>query len=133
MLENVHVRRLHCRQVAYDDDWKKEVEDRVSHILEGTRKHSSEDSPEKYNHAITQEEVQQAINKMKPKSAPGPDQILPIMVTSAETVLAAPLQHLCNICWKSGEVPKSWKKDNRIYFPKPGKTDRKSLPRYKSD
>ena len=112
MLENVHIKRTHCDTSQYDAEWKSEVDRKVTDLLAHTRTNLTDESPEPHNQAITQSEIEPAIKSMKPKSSPGPDQILPSMIINAADKLLKPLEMLFNRCWSEGVVPRIWKKDN---------------------
>jgi hypothetical protein len=61
-----------------------------------------------YNKDINFSEISQSIKKMDSSSAPGPDQILPIMIKKAGHNLARALHFTCQTCWSSGSVPSDW-------------------------
>ena len=123
-LQHVHVIRK-SDDPEFDEDWYKHVNDQVNDIIESTRTKLNEDSTpaEWYNKDIAEAEVKNAINNMKPDSAPGPDTILPQMILNAQPGIIRPLKLIFNNSWTKGQVPKIWKSENKIFIPKPGKDD----------
>ncbi len=79
--------------------------------------------PEEYNREISREDIDRALSKMNQNASPGPDAILPIMLSKAKNAVVPYLHTLFNQCWNVGKLPSVWKKDDRIYLPKPGKPD----------
>ncbi len=125
-LADVHIRRNHVATHSFDNAWYERVTDKVNSL-----KQIEESCPDtadnwhaaQYNSDITESEVRRAIELMKRNSSPGPDGILPIMLLKSGPHITS---HLCNLfqsCWSQGHVPVCWKRDNRIYIPKPGKED----------
>ncbi len=45
------------------------------------------------------------------------------MIKKGGAGLTSAIHHTFQSCWKQGEVPKCWKKENRIYLPKQDKPD----------
>ena len=98
---------------------------------------NGDDTPEtanddKYNDDLTLEEIQDSIKKLKGKDCPGPDLIHPSFIHECGSNIALPLKVLFQTCWDQGQIPKLWKKDNRIYIPKPGKTNYNTEKAYRS-
>ena len=124
-LEEVHIHRSHAVNPSFDDDWKEQVEKEVTEIIhrESIRIHDDQYIPNEYNIDIKTSEVISALRSCNSSASPGPDKILPIMLTKAEGAASISLQFLYNSCWKDGSIPSAWKMDNRIYMPKPGKPD----------
>ena len=69
---------------------------------------------------ITQEEVQQSINKLKPKTAVGPDQIPAYILKGCGQVLSSTLQKIFNISLTTGEFPSIWKETYIVPIHKSG-------------
>jgi ribonuclease HI/retron-type reverse transcriptase len=120
-LRDVHITRTHVNTDDFDNDWYCKINSDTEEII--TKEVALGNKEDLYNSDITIEEVNGAINKMKKHSAPGPDQILPIMISEAGDVTKEALQQLFQKCWSSYSVPSIWKEENRIYIPKPGKDD----------
>ena len=62
---------------------------------------------------------QTSFRSIKGKFTPGPDNILPQMLSEAEHILLEPASKLFQLCWKKGEHPDLWNRDNKIFIPKP--------------
>ncbi len=108
----------------FDDDWYNKVTDEVNNIKqqEESHPHTAENwYAVQYNSDITESEVIKAIGLMKRSSSPGPDGILPVMLLKSGPLITSHLNTLFQACWSEGCVPKCWKRDHRIYIPKPGK------------
>ncbi len=124
-LEETHVHRTNAASLDFDNSWKAHVDNQVSLIIQQELNRVSEPEyiPEYYNVDIKLSEVNKAMRTCNATASPGPDRILPVMLTKAEGSTSKHLQYLFNTCWKRGTVPTDWKRDNRVYIPKPGKLD----------
>ena len=87
---------------------------------------------ENYNVNIMAHEIDDTVSRLKPHSAPGPDKILPIMLTQAGPKLRDTLLVTYQACWSQGNLPGIWKEENWIYLPKEGKEDYSNPKSYRS-
>ena len=73
---------------------------------------------------IKEEEIQQILEKLQPRKAPGPDGIPPGILSAAAKELASPLAHLFRQTLEEGNLPSIWKKAlvSPIYKRKGSKT-----------
>ncbi len=111
---------------TFDDQWKTRVENDVQTLIEQEYDKilaTNYIPTEQYNQEITNLDVHTALKEMNSDASPGPDGILPVMLIKAQATCIPHLQYLFNMCFDVGRVPSPWKHDNRIYLPKPGKTD----------
>ncbi len=124
-MEAVHIHRSHITPGNFDDDWKEHVEHHVRNVVQSEHSRIREPAyrPEEYNRDISQEDIQRALSKMNQNASPGPDAILPVMLSRAKNAAVPYLHGLFNKCWSAGRIPSVWKKDDRIYLPKPAKPD----------
>ncbi len=124
-LEYTHVTRGDETNPGFDSQWKSYVETQVDNIIvrEMARILSPGYIPEQYNVGIKHREIVKSLRHCNSTASPGPDKILPVMLTNTEEVSAKYLFHLFNACWGNGKVPAAWKMDNRVYILKPGKPD----------
>lgn len=70
---------------------------------------------------ITEAEVYAALQKLRTTSAPGPDRIPNKLLRNLDAPSAATLTSFLNECWRSGNLPQSWKHARVAFIPKPGK------------
>ena len=75
---------------------------------------------------ITQEEIDEAIKKLKPNKSPGPDELTNEKLTHLGQSAKRKLKHLFNTSWKIGRLPQSWKQANMIPIRKEGKPANKA-------
>ena len=61
---------------------------------------------------ITEEKVRKKLKALKPKSAPGPDKISPVVLTSMADILCIPLASIFKKFQEEGVVPMDWKLAN---------------------
>ena len=61
---------------------------------------------------ITKDKVKKRLEKLKPKSAPGPDKLWPRVLQSLSAVIALPLSIVYTRCLSAGTVPPDWKLAN---------------------
>ena len=61
---------------------------------------------------FTKEKVEAKLKKLKPSSAPGPDQIWPRVLQRLSETLASPLAIIFTTCMKEGSVLPDWKLAN---------------------
>ena len=61
---------------------------------------------------IDEEKVKKKLEKLKPNSAPGPDQLWPRVLHKLSTVIALPLSIVYTRCLAEGTVPPDWKLAN---------------------
>ncbi len=135
MLEEVHVFRSHADTSDFDDQWLHQVETSVhEHRISENDSLDNTDSTEtaRYNADISLEEVKHALRHVKSDSAPGPDGVLPIFLKKAGNYLPECLRALFQSLWEKGCVPATYKKDNRIYIPKPAKPSYHEEKAYRS-
>ena len=69
---------------------------------------------------VSEQEVFEAINKLKSKFTAGPDKIPSIIIRECASVLVAPLTFLINLCLKSATFPDEWKKSKIVPIFKSG-------------
>ncbi len=125
-LAAVHVLRTHVTPADFDSDWFHTVTEKANDIKQsGTSGVSTVQDfyATKYNGDITVGDVDFALSLMKKDSSPGPDGIMPIMLLRSGPRISTYLSTLFQACWEEGVVPTCWKMDNRVYIPKPNKTD----------
>ena len=125
-LEEVHIHRSHVQPGAFDEEWRVEVEREVDRLIQSET--DNVNSPQyvtqsSYNRDISTAEVRNALTSMNINASPGPDGILPVMLAKAVSACTPYLKHLYNKCFRSGQIPQLWKRDNRVYLPKPAKSD----------
>ena len=73
--------------------------------------HYSEDH-ELQDIKFTKDKVKEKLAKLKPSSAPGPDQIWPRVLQRLSCTLCVPLAIIFNTCMTEGSVPPDWKLAN---------------------
>ena len=61
---------------------------------------------------FTKEKVKAKLRKLKPTSAPGPDQIWPRVLQRLASTLCIPLAIIFSTCMAEGSVPPDWKLAN---------------------
>ena len=71
---------------------------------------------------LAAQELDTALSKLKSKSTPGPDKVLNHMLCKLVIQARKKLLQLYNASWKSGHIPKMWKKAIQIPIHKSGKT-----------
>ena len=69
---------------------------------------------------VTNDDVLQVIRKLKPKAAPGPDQVPCYILKGCRNEFTPVLQQIFNISLQSGTFPKSWKESYIIPISKGG-------------
>ena len=75
---------------------------------------------------FTAQELDTALSKLKSKSTPGPDKVSNDMLCKLGVQVRKKLLQLYNASWKSGHIPKMWKKAIQIPIHKSGKP--KNMP-----
>ncbi|XP_075534882.1 uncharacterized protein LOC142570380 [Dermacentor variabilis] len=70
---------------------------------------------------ITLAEVRAEINRLRTKSAAGPDRVSNKMLRNLDDSSIANLATYMQECWEKGTIPQEWKLANLIFIPKPGK------------
>ena len=70
---------------------------------------------------ISMKELKTAINKLKKKKSPGPDNITNEMLQHLGNITLKKLQEIFNHSWSKGQVPQSWKEAKMIPIHKKGK------------
>ncbi|XP_077547772.1 uncharacterized protein LOC144160025 [Haemaphysalis longicornis] len=78
-------------------------------------------SNERLDRDIEVEEVRTAMHYLNTRSAPGPDRITNKILRNLDDKSIENLTAYYNKCWRSGKLPKQWKKSKTILIPKPGK------------
>lgn len=68
---------------------------------------------------FTPEELKGAIRRLRDKSAPGPDNVLPTFVLRGSDAMHASLLALVNTTWHHGQLPRLWRTANVRPIPKP--------------
>jgi Reverse transcriptase (RNA-dependent DNA polymerase)/Endonuclease/Exonuclease/phosphatase family len=69
---------------------------------------------------ITEKEVEEAVKRLKNGKSAGIDNIQPELLKSGGREMIKTLAHLCNIIWRTGEVPRDWRDGIIIPIPKKG-------------
>lgn len=80
---------------------------------------------------VTEQEVKDAIWRMKPSKAPGLDGITAGMLRKAWPVIRETTTSLMNNCLESATFPNCWKVSKLVIIPKPGKKDTSSPKAYR--
>ena len=80
------------------------------------------DSDERANF-ITEQKVRLAISTFGDSKSPGPDGIRPIVLKKLGSNAIKRLTHIFKASYLIGYTPKSWRKSNVIFIPKPNKDD----------
>ena len=75
---------------------------------------------------LTAQELDTALSKLKSKSTPGPDKVSNDMPCKLGIQARKKLLQLYNASWKSGQIPKMWKKAIQIPIHKSGES--KNMP-----
>ncbi|KAH7982215.1 hypothetical protein HPB52_003445 [Rhipicephalus sanguineus] len=70
---------------------------------------------------ITEAEVYAAVQKLRTTSAPCPDPIPNKLLRNLDTPSVVALTSFLNECWRSGNLPQSWKHPRVAFILKPGK------------
>ncbi|XP_077560738.1 uncharacterized protein LOC144175539 [Haemaphysalis longicornis] len=70
---------------------------------------------------ISIEEVRTALYDLNSRSAPGPDRVTNRTLRNLDDQSIEALTDYYNECWKTGKLPRQWKKAKMILIPKPGK------------
>lgn len=70
---------------------------------------------------ITVAEVRAEINRLRTKTAAGPDKISNRMLRNLDAGSIGNLATYMQDCWDKGEIPQAWKAANLVFIPKPGK------------
>ena len=76
---------------------------------------------------LTMKELKKAVNKLKKKKAPGPDNITNEMLQHLGNTALQKLLDIYNLSWKKGELPQIWKEANMIPILKKGKNKTKAV------
>ena len=74
-----------------------------------------------YNREFDPQEVESAINKLKKKTAPGPDEIHNRMIIELPTNAVEHLLKIYNKLWLDENFPQCWRESIVIPIPNPGK------------
>ena len=72
---------------------------------------------------IEQEEVEDAIFRLRTGISPGPDEFFSEFFENAGESFIKAITELINIIWKKGELPSQWKTAHIKFLRKTGKTD----------
>ena len=105
--------------------------DTPQHRLKEIRQEEKERSagqaeiPEAMRNDITMAELKSAIQKLKKKKSPGPDNITNEMLQHLGNVALQKLLEIFNLSWKQGQVPQCWKEAKMIPILKRGKNKSK--------
>ena len=133
ILENTHIKRCNASSDTFDHDFFYEnVNNKITQVIQREKYLLSMgllDNSEPYNSDITTNNVKSSFRSIRGKFTPGPDDILPRMLTEAEEQLIEPTTKLFQLCWENSHNPSLWSKDNKIYIPKPVK-ESYNLPKY---
>lgn len=78
---------------------------------------------------FTEEDVLNAIKKLKPSTSAGPDGIPPIVLKQCASSLCQPLLMICNKSVELGRFPESWKLS--VMFPAFKKGDKRNVQNYR--
>ncbi len=133
ILVNTHITKDDSPVGQFDDTWKTHVDqEAVSYVAKEKEKLVSHTQQENYNVDIVAHEIDEAISRLNPHSAPGPDNILLIMLTQSGPILREALLATYQASWSQGNLPSIWKDENRIYLQKEGKEDYSNSKSYRS-
>ncbi len=125
-LKCAHVTKDNIDTTQFDDQWYDQVNAEVMEIINSERLavaeqfESGNEPSEIYNKDLSVSSVDRMVDSLKVNSSPGPDNILPIMIKKAKEPLVPLLTTMYQSCWETGVVPVPWKKDKRVFIPKPG-------------
>nr|XP_054773609.1 uncharacterized protein LOC129281722 [Lytechinus pictus] len=122
-LKKVHIMKT-ITPGRFDDIWFNEINNSVQNTIEHESTALVTDasaSAKNYNSDLTSAEIAVALSLMKSNSSPGPDEIHPKLIKFAGLSMKRYLLQLFQLCWKTGKIPKIWKRENKIFIPKPGK------------
>ena len=106
----------------YNDDHKHNVEDTIKSYAHQLAPQKT--IPSRYKeteHAITKQDIESTINKLKTKKASGPDKISNTIIKYIKPSLIDILYTLYNISWHKGYHSINWKTPITILFNKPNK------------
>ena len=127
MLEKVHIKRGDTNtSTIFDEQFYNNVNNEITSLIEAEKQLLSSgqlEHAEPYNADISPNQVRSTFLSTKGKFTPGPDNILPKMLSEEEDTLLEPTTKLFQLCWENGVNPQLWNRDNKIYLPKPGKDD----------
>ncbi len=132
MLEECHVFKTNADTSNFDQNWFDQVSDAVPGYIQEETMNLTSVASEHYNGDIRYSEVVNALRQVKAGSAPGPDGILPCFLKHGGKSLPALLTNVFQLLWAEGCVPKVYKRDNRVYIPKPGKPNYHTEKSYRS-
>ena len=76
-----------------------------------------------YEHQVTIRQIRNAVGKLAPEKAPGPDEIANIVIKKTLPLIEQHLQALMQASIDLGHFPKPFKQTNTVVLRKPGKPD----------
>ena len=76
--------------------------------------------------AITLQELQKALKRLKPRKSPGPDNITNEMLQNLGNTALIKLLQVFNLSWETGTVPQTWREAIMIPILKKGKDKKKA-------
>lgn len=88
--------------------------------IESLPDYSGSENPD-LDSPITVAEVRAEINRLRTKTAAGPDKISNRMLRNLDDGSISNLTTYMQKCWDKGEIPQEWKAANVVLIPKPGK------------
>ena len=105
-------------------DWYRHVNTTVQRIIQEEQENLKvPTSNEDYNSDLTAAELSKSTFATDPNSAPGPDKVLPKMITNSGKNSQKALLSTCQKAWAAGIHPDPWKRESRLFIPK---SDKKS-------
>ncbi len=133
ILVNTHITKDDHLVGQFDDTWKTHVDQEVvSYVAKDKKRLVTHTQLENYNVDIMAYEIDEAISRLNPHSAPSPDNILLIMLTQLGPILREALLATYQASWSQDNLPSIWKEENRIYLQKEGKEDYSNSKSYRS-
>ena len=116
-------RAANCLIDTYEEASSIEVpEERKNEIRTEIKGHEANPNPPDYmNSLFNLREMEDALNTLSDKKAPGPDKITNEMLKNLGTKAKSKLLSLYNNSWKTGNVPQIWREADMVPIHKKGK------------
>ena len=118
ILQNTLFGGSHIANETFDEDFKKEIEQRLLSIRQEV---CSEYGDAFLNRPISYDEVEASIQRLQKHKAPGPDNIFTNMLLKANETVIQAVTILIQKSWNAKKLPKIWKRANVKFLMKPGK------------
>ena len=115
----------------FDSDFYAEVMESYNNILTELDSECPEGNEELYNRSITLEEAEDAISRLKPGKAPGPDMFPTDLFIQAGDVMRSALHKLFSMSWEEGLLPEMRKSADVKFLRKAGKSNYYSTNSYR--